>query len=308
LNDAHRYALNAVGLDFLAITDHTRDVDPFSWWRTQKLADQLYLPGRYVTIFAYERSNGTPAGGHRNVFFLHRGADVNPSDAWYTGRDLEPADTNPDTSLYPWMRRRGDTLTAAHTPVYDRRLDRGTWTYNDPQMEPVAEIFQGFRHSFERPGAGVAERAALWFALQKGYRLGFIASSDHISTHMSYACVWAREKTREAIFEALAARRTYAATDRIALDVRIGETLMGEETRADGGEVTISVRALGTAPIKDIEIVRSGEVIATLHPEGSRIDTNHVDRTPLPGESYYYVRLLQDDGALAWGSPIWVRR
>ena len=50
LTDAHRYALDAVELDFLAITDHTRDVGPLDWWRTQQAADLFHIPGRYVPI------------------------------------------------------------------------------------------------------------------------------------------------------------------------------------------------------------------------------------------------------------------
>ncbi len=121
LTDAHRYALDAVEYDFLAVTDHTRDVDAFSWWRTQKAADWFHIPGRYVPIYGYERSNMTPGGGHRNVFFLNRGAEVSRSDHWYSGRELKQQDANPDTTLYPWLRERGDALTAAHTPAYDKK-------------------------------------------------------------------------------------------------------------------------------------------------------------------------------------------
>ncbi len=308
LTDAHRYALDAVEYDFLAVTDHTRDVDAFSWWRTQKAADWFHIPGRYVPIYGYERSNATPGGGHRNVFFLNRGADVSRSDHWYTGRNLRKEDADPDTTLYPWLRERGDGLTAAHTPNYDKKVKRGTWTYNDPQVEPVVEVFQGFRRQYVRPDSRLQEEASVWFALRKGYKLGFIASSDHISTHVSYACVWAKDKTREAIFDAIRARRTYAATDRIGLDVRIGEALMGEETNLTGDTVKLSIRAQGTAPITDIEVVRDGKVIETLRPGTPQVETAFEDKTPLPGNSYYYVRLLQDDGSLAWASPIWVSR
>ncbi len=308
LTDAHRYALDAVEYDFLAVTDHTRDIDPFSWWRTQKACDHFHIPGRYVPIYGYERSNLSAGGGHRNVFFLNRGAEVNPSDHYYIGSDLPRQDANPDTTLYPWMKRRGDALTAAHTPEYSKAAIRGTWTYADPQMEPVAEIFQGLRRSYERPGSGVAEEASLWYALRKGNRLGFIASSDHMSTHMSYACVWATEKTQEAIFEGLGARRTYAATERIGLDVRIGSALMGEETNLDNDSVTLSIRAEGTAPIQEIQVIRSGQIIETLRPNLRRLELQSVDLKPLSGTSYYYIRLVQQDGAIAWGSPIWVKR
>src|SRR5439155_20853186 len=36
-------------------------------------------------------------------------------------------------------------------------------------------------------------------ALAKGYKLGFIASSDHLSTHISYACLLAERLTLDAL-------------------------------------------------------------------------------------------------------------
>jgi len=30
------------------------------------------------------------------------------------------------------------------------------------------------------------------------------------------------------------------------------------------------------------------------------------DADAIPGESYYYVRVQQEDGQMAWASPIWV--
>ena len=64
-------------------------------------------------------------------------------------------------------------------------------------------------------------------ALQKGYRLGFQASSDHISTHMSYCNLWVTSPTREAIMEAFHKRRVYGATDNILADVQCGASLHG---------------------------------------------------------------------------------
>lgn len=308
LDDAHRYALNAVEYDFLAVTDHTRDVDPFSWWRTQKACDWYNIPGRYSPIYAYERSNRAPGGGHRNVFFLKRGAEVNPSDHWADGVGRDKPDTDPSTTLYPWMKKRGDALTAAHTPEWSKTAGKGTWTYHDPQVEPVAEIFQGFRKSYERPEGSVVEQASLWHALKKGHRLGFIASSDHMSTHMSFACVWATGKTREEIFEALSSRRTYAATDRIGLAFRIGEALMGEEIKLTGERVSMGIHIEGTGQLKELQIVRSGKVLKTFSLSERVFDEEVVDDSPLDGRSWYYVRVVQQDGAIAWGSPIWVDR
>ena len=33
----------------------------------------------------------------------------------------------------------------------------------------------------------------IWDALAKGYRYGFIASSDHVATSSSFTCVWAEK-------------------------------------------------------------------------------------------------------------------
>src|SRR5207302_3516158 len=51
-------------------------------------------------------------------------------------------------------------------------------------------------------------------ALARGNRYGFVSFSDHGSTHNSWAAVWATTEDRAGLFDAMAARRTYAASDR----------------------------------------------------------------------------------------------
>ncbi|MGH7200790.1 MAG: hypothetical protein ACREJB_09315, partial [Planctomycetaceae bacterium] len=316
LVDAYRYALDGARLDFLAVTDHTRDTDPLPWWRSQKTADLFHVPGTLAPIYAYERSNGIAGGGHRNVFFLERDWPVFRGDAYYSNIGGErPENNNPDVALYPHLRGK-DALTAAHTPGWSTQAKRGTWTYHDPQVEPIAEIIQTYRRDYERPGqpqwqdarlrGALREEASLWYALARGYKLGFIASSDHHATHTSFACVWAEGPSREQIFEALRSRRTYAATDKILLDVRMGEAVMGEEVPAPVvPELTIRVR--GTAPIEEIQIVRNRTVIARFEPNEVEVRRTFRDENYPGGAAYYYVRIRQTDNNMAWGSPIWVK-
>ncbi|MCH7685613.1 MAG: hypothetical protein IH899_02850 [Planctomycetes bacterium] len=317
LVDAYRYALDAVKYDFLAITDHTRDTDPYPWWRTQKANDLFYVKGTFAPIYGYERSNGVAGGGHRNVFFLERDWPVLRGDAHYSGARSKqrPENNNPDVALYPHLRGK-KAITIAHTPGYSRQAKRGTWTYNDPQVEPLAEIIQSFRRDYERPGApqwrdartrgNLAEEASLWYALARGYKLGFIASSDHHATHTSYACVWAKGPKREEIFEGLSNRRTYAATDKILLEVRMGEAVMGEEIAAPD-QPELSIHVLGTDDIVEVQIVRNRTVIASLSPNSKEFQTTFRDKDYPGGAAYYYVRIRQRDNNMAWGSPIWVR-
>ena len=176
---------------------------------------------------------------------------------------------------------------------------------------------QAVRRDYERPGMpqwpearegqySLGEENSLWYALARGYKLGFIASSDHASTHLSYACVWATGPSREELFEGLRSRRTYAATDKIILDVRMGDAVMGEECAApETPELTIHVR--GTAPIEEIQIIRNREVIFRDSPNRQNVETTFRDDSYSGGTAYYYVRIRQTDNNMAWGSPIWIK-
>ena len=71
-----------------------------------------------------------------------------------------------------------------------------------------------------------------------------------------------RELTREAVWEAMRARRTYATNgERIYLKTSCGEALMGEAVEAEGSP-TIKVEVHGTAPLLDVELKRG---IKTIH-------------------------------------------
>ena len=141
---------------------------------------------------------------------------------------------------------------------------------------------QGDRISYEHPGAPRAPRSAedkpiggyreegfLWSAYRKGYRLGTIASSDHWSTHISYAMVYTEEPTRESIFEAIKKRRTYGATDNIVLDYRMGDTFMGEVLTASQLPA-LKIHVVGTSPIARIDIIKDEAVIDTGIPTRKR--------------------------------------
>jgi len=88
---------------------------------------------------------------------------------------------------------------------------------------------------------------------------------------------------------------------------------MGEETELRPGEAaTLDIKVRGTAEIKEIQVVRSGTVILTAPKPGllgeHRVNLNFTDTNTPDGSSYYYVRVVQEDEAIAWGSPIWVKR
>ena len=151
----------------------------------------------------------------------------------------------------------------------------------------------------------------VWNAWAKGYKLGVQAASDHLSTHISYACTIAEEFTREGMIDAMKKRPSYGATDNIILDYRLQagdkEYLQGDIVTV-AGDFRLSVRVIGTKPIRQIDIIRDQSFIHNRQNLGEEVNFTFVDNEAEAGEHYYYVRVIQADGNLAWSSPIWVTR
>jgi len=90
------------------------------------------------------------------------------------------------------------------------------------------------------------------------------------------------------------------------LDVRVNGHLMGEKVSAPAGDrVEVKVRARAPSRITSVEICRNGEYIYVHQADGREVDLSFLDASPLPGRSYYYVRIFQQDYEIAWSSPVW---
>ncbi len=315
--DTYRYAVNAASLDFLGISDHNTQGGPdveYINWMNQQIADVFLMKGRFTPLYGYERSLNYP-NGHRNVMFAVRGNPTLPIPAEETSGKVGAA------ALYDYLKKRRG-IAISHTSATNMGTD---WRDNDQAVEPLVEIYQGDRVSAEHEGAPKAASADdvtshaggyrpagyVWNAWAKGYKLGVQASSDHLSTHISYACTLVTDFTQEGLLDGMRKRHSYAATDNIILDYRM-ETAAGELIQGDIGQVQgpyrLRVRVIGTAPIRQIDIIRKNEYLHTRQALGKEVDFTFVDNQPLPGESYYYVRVQQVDEQMAWSSPIWIQR
>jgi hypothetical protein len=312
LIDAYRYLIDSAYMDWGGCCDHDNgNRREYFWWQQQKLTDAYKLGEKFIPMFSYERSVVYPEG-HRNIVFAQRGIRPLPRLP-VMAADSTPTPA-PDTQMLYHYLKQFKGIVASHTSATDMGTD---WRDNDPILEPVVEIYQGDRQNYEMPDAPRAPTAdnaiggwrPLGFvslALQKGYRLGFQASSDHISTHMSYCNVWATAPTRSAILEGLSKRRVYGATDNILADVRCGEHFMGEEFTLSEPP-TLTVKLMGTAEFAKVFIVRNGAYVYSVEPKKQTVDFQWRDTTAERGKlSYYYVRGEQSDGELVWVSPMWI--
>ncbi len=143
-------------------------------------------------------------------------------------------------------------------------------------------------------------------ALQKGYRFAFEASSDHVSTHMSYCNLLVTSPTREGIMEAFHKRRVYGATDNILADVHCGGHMMGEEFSVSSAP-SITVKLIGTAPFSKVQVIKDNNYVYSVEPKTKVVSFTWQDNAAAKGKtSYYYVRGEQDDGQLVWVSPMWI--
>ncbi len=312
VEDYFRYMLDAAQMDTGIISDHNAGGDDeYTWWRTEKAHDLFHIRGRFTPLFGYERSVAYP-NGHRNVVFAQRGVRTLP-----IGRAENQGEVNSGPILYPYLKQnRG--IAMLHSLATMQGSD---YRDNDPAVEPLVELYQGYHAAYEYAGGPRAETDQFqnsihggyrplgfyWNALAKGYKLGVQASSDHIATHNSYTLIYSPSVARAEIVDSMRKRHAYAATDNIILDFRAdGVHMMGDAFAAQKSP-KFDVKVIGTAPIAKVEIVKDGKFVFDTQPGGNTADFSYVDASPGTAESWYYVRVTQTDRNLAWSSPIWVK-
>ncbi len=277
---------------------------------------RLYHSPALVTLFTYEPSETYPHG-HRNVKFPTRGVRT------LTRRIKKGEVVDADTAmLYDYLKAHGG-ICASHTSATGMGTD---WRDVNPIYEPLVEIYQGHRNSYEhfgaprvarRPGEAIGGWKPLgmvWNALSLQYKLGFQASSDHISTHISYAVAVAEEATRQSVprrlppASLLRARLTTSCIARPQWRPHHGRRVRGARST---GRCTRS-RCWSTAPVRSaqVDVIKDFAYAASRsRPKRPRVEfewTDNEARSRPAGLSWYYVRAVQDDGQLAWASPIWV--
>jgi hypothetical protein len=318
LEDMFRYGIDAAAMDWIGNGDHDNGAGrEYSWWLTQKLTDAYHVKDRFTPMFTYERSVAYPHG-HRNCMFVQRGVLTLPRLAAPKGEAVGGVHADDTKMFYRYLHEhRG--ICAVHTSATSMGTD---WRDNDSVVEPIVEIYQGDRMSYEKeeaPRAGFEAgtgktpvNIAGWYpkgfinlALDKGYRLGFQSSSDHFSTHISYCIVLAERHDREGILDGIRRRHVYGATDDIILDVQCDGHVMGDEFKTDRAP-TLQIRVHGTKPLARVDIIKDSVVVESFKPSMAEYRGTWTDPKPEKKTHYYYVRVVQTDGEIAWSSPMWI--
>ncbi|MCF7837232.1 MAG: DUF3604 domain-containing protein [Candidatus Marinimicrobia bacterium] len=316
-DDAMRWGRDVERLDFAGLADHFERGQSYNetreekWQRTRRVIERYNNPGRFATLLGYEL--GT-LEAHRNVYF--------PNGDGRMIVDDEHGDTVTMDNVYDKLEGE-DYILIPHAPKYHGINWRAQ---HRPERQRLVEICSAWGISEE--GGPLSVRAGL----DLGLKLGFTGGTDNHSAEPAHAFyagfggltgVFAKELTREEIFTALMARRTFATNGcRMILNFNINDHFMGEETNIDQvSKVVVQGRAITMAPIQGIDIIRNGEVVHTLNPrekcdeltvEWTDPDGPHqqVLERELTGEKtlYYYLRIRAAGDSFGWTSPIWINR
>jgi hypothetical protein len=307
-DEYYSYGRDIACLDVCALTDHGH----FDWPQTIDAAKKFHEPGRYVTLLAQEAGAGSD---HVNYYFLHD--DTPHVRQWVQDyKDLQ--------DLVLEQYNTGASPEAAIGPhhfTYKRGDDRYPFGVWDTRVCRFVEVYSSHGTNEypgnPRPVGGPQADSAKFMqeGLARGLRFGVIASSDNHDSRPGRT-VWghypgglvaflAPELTREAVWKSLWDRHTYATSmDRIYLEFTVNGQIMGSEIET-GGPVEIAFEAVGQTDGVKAELICNNEVIRTEESGSGMLGASLTHQPPAP-DSFYYLRVTQDNGERAWSSPIWV--
>ena len=245
----------------------------------------------------------------------------------YTTKDLISIPTFTMAKGYHFDFKEHDP---EHEPVVEIYNSWGSSECTAKEGNPRPIKAKGRKGISEEPAGSI--RAAL----NQGHRFGFVAgglddrgiySDLYRAEQEQYSpgmtAILAPAHTRDSLSQSLIKKSCYATTGaRIILVFNIAGKNMGSELNTTDKPGLLFNRHItgsiaGTAPIQEIALIRNGEVFHTYHPHETSFDFQLDDTEPLenivisgpsdyPSFAYYYLRIIQEDGHIAWASPIWI--
>ncbi|MFC1706834.1 CehA/McbA family metallohydrolase [Planctomycetota bacterium] len=308
------------GWDFCALADHEwfmqNPLTPCEWHYLKTVTRTFDEPGRFATLPAYEWTSPNvrrKGSGHKNVYFKN---DNHP--IFSLRRDAKTT-----AELFEELRKVGAMAIPHHVGW------TGTdWHNHDATVQRNAEIVSAhgaFEYMGNRPikHRGATPGHFIQDGLARGGRFGVVGGSDShgLLYHHSIGRkrnpwlsgltgVLARELSREAVYEALFARRCFATSGvRITAVLQANDVYMGGELETDEPP-TLRYEVIGTAPIRFVTIVKNNEDWIIAGPEGAlstEARGTYTDEA-VDDATHYYLRVVQEDGEVAWTSPVWVDR
>ena len=326
LEDALRNAKEQ--LDFCSVTGHALwpDMPPASpdvqyiidfhlegfsklerlWPNVQQTMSNFHKDGEFVTFLSFEMHSSED--GDRVVIFNDDKGEL-----------LKASGLPELEQKIRQLKANGVGVIALPHHIAYLKGQRGiNWHTYQADISPIVEIISmhGCSEGSEntRPFLHVMGasdyNSTMSYGLSQKHLFGVVGSTDHHSGHPgSYGhgrtAVWADRKTREAIWQALCQRQTYALTgDRISLQYSLNDQIMGScSTFTAKRDLDISVS--GGSAIDCIDIVKNGQLLRRFS-EYEMKDENQIDKwAPLHTKIYLEVgwgeRKVRTDWEIEFG-------
>ncbi|MFC0505162.1 CehA/McbA family metallohydrolase [Micromonospora costi] len=302
--DAAFASMREAGLDVAALTDHATlfAIDGLSsseWRTTADLANAANEPGQFTAIRGFEWSH--PLQGHINVW--------NTSDFADLLRASSPG------NLYDWLTGRPGGLASFNHP------GRETGRFSNFSFHAAArnqlvglEMFNRTDdYLFEGWSSGMT--SPLVACLNAGWRPGLTGVTDEHGTTWGFhegkgrSGLWVTENTRAAVFEAMAARRSFATrVSGLRVDATANGVRMGGVLNVTSADVRFLLD-LDRSPAWDgkplrIQVLRPGTSAPTVVDVIDTVNGRVTDFTvPLNAADGTWVVLRVSDPSQPNGSP-----
>jgi hypothetical protein len=319
--ELYRHAQDEGCLEFAAATDHAKHVTDNQWHWMQEVTNSWNQPGRFITLVGYETQG------------------IQKDRCVYTSRSRlklfrgNYPPTNTLNVVWGHFHNDEEVVAGPHATMVHKTL----WEQHDPSVERFAEIYSMWGASDFREGPLVPD----WIEegrgltvndiLMTGAKLGFTGGGDchegrcgfssedpdgqGITPHTFAAILLYRcgmtaallpSLDRVALVQAIRNRQTYATTGaRILLHFTAGGVPMGGIGPAEGVTCRANIHAVRAIDL--IEIIKDGRVVWSDGCGDLDAEIEWQDPVPPSGEHYYYLHIVQEDGQMAWSSPIWIR-
>lgn len=232
------------------------------WPRVQKLMKAASKDGEFIAFLSFEMHSNL--SGDRTIIYKDDHGEILYANSL--------ADVNDKLRT---LRENGtDAIALPHHIGYKRGWRGINWDHFSPEFSPVVEIISmhGCSEGSEntRPvlhSMGPSDyESTMQCGLAQGHVFGVLGSTDHHSAHPGshghgLTGLWAESNTRQGIWDALMARRTYALTgDRMDLRFSLNDAPLGSEISAnEKRHLAIDLHAGGA--IDHLDILRNNRLI-----------------------------------------------
>ena len=327
LEDVYTYARDVMGLDFVGHGDHTQYMSDQDWDAIKALTRRMNDPGRFVSFPGFELSHN-PGRFGADGEYKRVAPDYGDKNVYYLSEDDAPIMRVTDRyrSYFARFAEIAEQLRGRDVMIVPHLHAGGVTTFYDPELVWLLEAFSAHhcdKRRTDHKGFDGYE-ATVRQCLAAGWRVGLVGGSDNhnaraaqdtyfpwdkVNRKDALMAVWAKKLTREALWEAFRRRSVYATTGvRMLLDVRLNGAPMGAEIALDDclTPKELAVEVHGTAPLARVEILRANEPLHEFRPDAWDFTGTFVDEEYSTAEAFYQVKVTQEDGNMAWSTPIWV--